>query len=167
MVYMKKTVILLSSDLKKLFKTKIPTEIEDKINELNICDDNWFENKTFITRSILQLVGSEIFRDRVSNSYWVDLVKEKCENSESDFIIITDCRFESEIYGMCSDNYNIITIRLLRDVNKGKNKHQSEIALDNFQNWNYIIDNKKIKLSTFEKQIIKVADDIIKEIENF
>ena len=64
---------------------------------------------------------------------------------------------------MYSDNYDLITIRLLRDINKDKSKnHYSETALDDWNEWTYIIDNKRNSLKSFQKQVIMVAEDILK-----
>lgn len=135
----------------------------NKIDELKISDENWYENKTFITRTILQLYGTEIFRNRVDSDYWVKQVKDKCEKSDSDIILVTDTRFPNEITEMYSDNYDLITIRLLRDINKDKSKnHYSETALDDWNEWTYIIDNKRNSLKSFQKQVIMVAEDILK-----
>ncbi|HON83975.1 MAG TPA: hypothetical protein PLI22_07595 [Caldisericia bacterium] len=137
--------------------------LDSKIDELKISDENWYENKTFITRTILQLYGTEIFRNRVDSDYWVKQVKDKCENSDSDIILVTDTRFPNEITEMYSDNYDLITIRLLRDINKDKSKnHYSETALDDWNEWTYIIDNKRNSLKSFQKQVIMVAEDILK-----
>lgn len=137
--------------------------LDSKIDELKISDENWYENKTFITRTILQLYGTEIFRNRVDSDYWVKQVKDKCEKSDSDIILITDTRFPNEITEMYSDNYDLITIRLLRDINKDKSKnHYSETALDDWNEWTYIIDNKRNSLKSFQKQVIMVAEDILK-----
>ncbi len=137
--------------------------LDSKIDELKISDENWYENKTFITRTILQLYGTEIFRNRVDSDYWVKQVKDKCEKSDSDIILVTDTRFPNEITEMYSDNYDLITIRLLRDINKDKSKnHYSETALDDWNEWTYIIDNKRNSLKSFQKQVIMVAEDILK-----
>ena len=137
--------------------------LDSKIDELKISDENWYENKTFITRTILQLYGTEIFRNRVDSDYWVKQVKDKCEKSDSDIILVTDTRFPNEITEMYSDNYDLITIRLLRDINKDKSKnHYSETALDDWNEWTYIIDNKRNSLKSLQKQVIMVAEDILK-----
>lgn len=140
--------------------------IFEKINELKIKEENWFENKTFITRVILQIVGTEIFKNHVDKNYWVNLMKDKCEKSESQIILISDQRFPEECYDLTSSEYDIITIRLMRDPNKGKSIHESETALDDFECFNYKIDNRKNSLKSFEKQIKIVANDILDNLNN-
>lgn len=163
-------IIKLKNNVKELKENEeLLNPLIDKLDELSINDENWFENKTFITRSILQIVGTQIFRMKFSENYWVNFLKDKCEKSESDIICIHDVRFPNEIYGLVSDNYDIVTIRLMRDPNKGKSTHESETALDDFECWNHIIDNKRNSLKSFEKQIKRVGEEILnnmkKEIE--
>lgn len=154
-----------TKEFKTILGKKLTKDLEIKIDELKILDENWYENKTFITRSILQILGTEVYRNRFKDTYWVELMKEKCEKSEDDVICISDCRFPSEIYGLNSDKYDIITVRLLRDPNKGTIKHSSETSLDDFKEWNYIIDNRRNNLKSFEKQIKMTVSDILKNFK--
>lgn len=117
-------------------------DIESSINKLKIKDDNWFNKKTNITRSILQLVGTDIVR-KLDENWWVKQVKNRCIASNDDVIIITDCRFPNEITEMFCDNYETITIRINRNINTNKQFafHDSETALDNWNEYDYIVDN--------------------------
>jgi len=143
-------------------KNLLNEDLKNELNKLRIEDDNWFEDKTFITRAILQCYGTEIFKNRVKETYWVDKVRERCELSKSNIIIITDLRFPDEIEYMYSDSYDLITVRLERNVNKSnKNPHISETSLDNYTAWNYIIDNKRNSVKSFEKQVSIVTKDIL------
>lgn len=146
-------------------KSSFEDDLINKVNQLKISDDNWFEDKTFITRAILQVVGTQIMRMRVNDNYWVNLMKDKCEKSQSDVICVSDARFPNEIEGMYSDEYDVITIRLMRDINKGKSKHESETALDDFECFNHIIDNRKNSLKSFEKQIKSVGEEILNNLK--
>lgn len=118
-------------------------DIESTINKLIIKNENWYENKTDITRNILQLYGTQIFRDRVDNNWWVKQVKSRCVASNDDVIIITDCRFPNEIIEMFDDEYEIITIRITRNINTNDiiASHDSETALDDWKEWNFEINN--------------------------
>ncbi len=140
-------------------------DLMNKVNQLKISEDNWFEDKTFITRAILQVVGTQIMRMRVNDNYWVNLMKDKCEKSQSDIICVSDARFINEIEGMYSDKYDVITVRLMRDINKGKSKHESETALDDYDCFNYVIDNKRNTLKSFEKQIKSVGEEILNNMK--
>lgn len=160
-------IIKLKNNVKELQQNeKLLDPLINKLNELSINNENWFEDKTFITRSILQIVGTQIMRMRVNDNYWVNLMKDKCEKSESDIICVSDARFINEVCGMVSDKYDIITIRLMRDPNNGKSTHESETALDDFECFNYKIDNRKNGLKSFEKQIKMVASEIFENLNS-
>lgn len=46
-------------------------------------------------RKLLQVVGTECFRNNVHNDFWVQLAAKNCQNY--DIAIIADCRFENEL----------------------------------------------------------------------
>jgi len=117
--------------------------IDKSVNKLKIKEENWYEDKTDITRNILQLYGTEIFRKRVDENWWVNQVKNRCIASKSDVIIVTDCRFPNEIEGMFCEDYETIVIRIKRDINTQEliASHDSETALDDWNEWNYIVEN--------------------------
>jgi hypothetical protein len=140
----------------------IVKNIDTSIDKLKIKDDNWYEDKTEITRNILQLYGTEIFRKRVDENWWVKQVKNRCIASNNDIIIITDCRFPNEITEMMCDDYETIVIRINRSINTNKliSSHASETALDDWKEWNYIISNDG-KLEDLKDSAKVVSDDII------
>jgi len=118
-------------------------QIYSEIESLKIADENWYENKTEITRRLLQIYGTEIFRKRVEDNFWINQTKERVLNSKADFILITDVRFPNEIENMQSDKYELITVRVERknDSINTVNEHESETALDNFTEFVYTVDN--------------------------
>jgi len=142
-------------------------DIDDTINKLKINDENWYENKTDITRNILQLYGTEIFRKRVDNDWWVNQVKNRAIDSDDDFIVITDCRFPNEITEMFCDEYETYVIRITRNINTQEQiaNHDSETSLDNWNEWNYIISNNG-NLNDLKNSAEVVCNDILKE-ENY
>lgn len=118
-------------------------QIYDKIDTLRIKDDNWYEDKTEITRRILQIYGTEIFRKRVQDNYWIKQTKKRVIDSKADIVLITDVRFPNEIEGMYSDNYELFTIRVDRknESTNTVNEHDSETALDEYNHFVYRVDN--------------------------
>jgi len=116
---------------------------ENSVNKLKIKDENWYENKTDITRIILQLYGTEIFRKRVDRDWWVKQVKNRCVASNDDIVIITDCRFPNEITEMICDNYETIAIRIYRNINTQEQIacHDSETALDGWGEFDFVVEN--------------------------
>ena len=139
-------------------------KVEELLNQLKTKDENWFEEKTPVTRLILQAYGTEIFRKRVDMDWWAKLLKDKFLKSDADITIVTDCRFpnEIEVFNDAQD-YRVITIKIERKVPTASvvAAHDSETALDNWTAWNYIIDNNNISMEELRESAITVAKDIL------
>lgn len=100
--------------------------------------------KTLVSRSILEFYGTQIFRDRVDEDYWIKCtyndIKDKV-NKGVDYIFLTDCRFENEInyiYDKLSKSTNINIVRVNRPSLNDTNTHISNTALDNYEYFNLI-----------------------------
>jgi uncharacterized protein YozE (UPF0346 family) len=138
-------------------------QVKEEVKKLIIKDENWYENKTEMTRLLLQLYGTEIFRNRVDENHWVNQVKNRAIATDKDIYIVTDTRFTNEIEGMYSEaDYDLITIRINRPMDRkgSENQHKSETGLDRYKNWNYVIHNNK-DLKHLQKCSRTVAIDII------
>lgn len=138
--------------------------IDNMLDQLKIYDDNWYENKTELTRLILQLTGTEIYRKRVDENWWANLMKERILQSENSIFLNDDLRFSSEsevIQSLPQDEYKVITIRVERKVNTKKNIaiHESETALDDYDCWDYVVDNNGT-LETLKESVKTIIDDI-------
>lgn len=152
------------SDLKQTDKTSF----YGAVDKLIIKDENWYEKKTPITRVVLQLYGTEIFRNRVSYNYWAERVRDRVIERDEQVTIVTDCRFPNEITVFDKENLgehinNIIpiAIRINRDINTNRSlsNHDSETALDGWKEWDYIVDNNG-SLDDLKKASKTVAENI-------
>jgi len=122
------------------------TELREVIGQLMFSDENYYETKTPITRSLLQIYGTEIFRNRVNDNHWVDQVVDRINTGTNQIYLITDVRFENEItrvFEKTNDDIKIVTIRVERnglklDLNS---EHPSETGLDDWTSWNWIVEN--------------------------
>lgn len=144
------------------FLNKTFEEIRDEsidISHLITKDENFFENKNEITRNLLQIVGSEIVRS-VDPDYWVNKTIENIKNSEMWVVIISDCRFPSEIEAI-EDNFPTIKIRVSRSLDRSRpfNEHHSEKALDDYKHWDMYIKNN----GTLEQLEILIDDLIFRD----
>lgn len=154
----------LISFINKLCET-FPPEIREL---LYTEDENWFENKNQLTRILLQLYGTDIFRNRVDTDYWAKQVVDNVYNSESNIIFITDVRFQSEIDALKTMEkdygYNIITIRINREIDREAefNQHVSETALDNYEYFDYAFENNgtvdelREQAEKFSKMLLRI-----------
>lgn len=133
----------------------------EKLETLKWNDDNYYDVKTPISRALLQIYGTEIFRNRVKDTYWVDQVVDRIKKTESSFYIITDARFINEIdyvKEQCKD-FNVISVRIDRDMDRGNasDVHPSEVALDDYKDWNEIVDNNGTLEDLNQKAVDLVA----------
>jgi anion-transporting ArsA/GET3 family ATPase len=153
-------------DLDKIKPMGVLGKLDSMLEQLKINDDNWYEQKTMTTRILLQAYGTTIFRNRVSENHWALLSKKKFIDSNSNIMIIQDCRFPNEIEvfnDLNKDIYDVITIRMERTIPQEQimSTHESETVLDSWTSWNYIIDNKTISLDELRKNAVLVVDDIL------
>jgi len=104
-------------------------------------------------REVLQFVGTEIMRKMYGNAH-VNATMNQIKQDAPKYAIIRDTRFINEVEGVSAHG---ITCRLLRDINKGKDQHESETALDNYplDNYNLVIDNTDM---TIQEQNAKVYE---------
>lgn len=65
--------------------------MRDKLPEITIC------GVKYNYRTLLQYVGTDLFRKNMGDSIWIDILLQKIQNSHSDKIVISDCRFVNEI----------------------------------------------------------------------
>lgn len=89
-------------------------------------------------RRSLQRMGTEVFRNLVSESYWVDAVTSRLLAEQPQLIVADDCRFDNELAalsGLRAVGYVVEVFRvdrpgLLVDINDG---HASETTSANWQ----------------------------------
>lgn len=105
-------------------------------------------------RELLQKLGTEVFRERIHEGIWVDLLLNEYIMSEN--WLITDVRFQDE-----ADAVNKLSGTLIQVVGKeeSRSEHRSERDLDNYGNFQYRIVND----GTWEDLIIQVRDVMRKE----
>lgn len=147
---------LRSNDLKQ--------SVEKVIDKLNTKPENWTEDKTDITRLILQIVGSNIIRKHIDNDYWIKQLIKKVNTYSDDVIVVTDVRFPNEI----ELPHKLVEDRIVRSVrverNTGINStHISETALDDFKWFDYIVENND-SLETLQKSAKTILDDLKTQI---
>lgn len=117
----------------------------------------WDGTKSQEGRELLQKLGTNIIRESLNKPHFhVGRICEDIEiaQDEFDYFIIDDTRFPNEIYypkAMFGDK--VISVRIIREDDDGnifssrltdeQKKHQSEVALDDFD-FDYVITAKTI-----------------------
>ena len=96
-------------------------------------------------RELLQKTGTELFRNNISNDFWVYRLMKVIKGQPDFFFVITDVRFKNEIEAIEANNG--IVIRLTRDIGL-KDDHPSETSLDSYS-FLYEINNNGTKESLY------------------
>jgi hypothetical protein len=119
------------------------------------------------SRELLQIIGTDIFREYFSKNIWIDACFREIEKAICNIVLIADVRFITEIENIINQNGYII--RLTRNIdNKNKDKHSSETELDDydFQSWGQrccIINNQNMNISEKNEIALKYVEGILKE----
>lgn len=102
-------------------------------------------------REIMQVAGTDIFREMFDDNIWVDSTFSRIKRDKVKIAIIADVRFPSEVYAIKNQiDHNIVR---LNKNNHSSDSHPSEISLDNFK-WEelgdkvLLVDNKNLEMQT-------------------
>lgn len=89
-------------------------------------------------RTILQRFGTEIFVNKVDKLYWVNKLKEKIQEENYDYVIITDARFRHEIECISDTSFKML---IKTNDNIKECSHSSERDLDDYS-FDFVINNE-------------------------
>ena len=130
------------------------------LKENKIKEDDWFSSdKKPIIREFFKSYGTEVFRNRVEENYWVNQTIQQINESDCDVAFITDVRFENEIDMLLKEKFISISIRIERADKIEIHNHLSETSLDDYNNWNYIVDNNDT-LEVLKESAETVYEDV-------
>ena len=121
---------------------------------------NHFDLIKLTPRRLMQLLGTEAGREIIHPDIWVNSTMVDYEFEESKWLI-PDVRFPNEAKAIKNKEGILIRVNRNKTLNKVNNisKHESETALDYYEEWDYIIDNE----GSIEELIEKVKEVLIKE----
>lgn len=111
--------------------------------------------------SLLQTVGTELFRDNVDEDHWVRVVMRAIDAEPGANWVIPDCRFPNEAEAVKARGG--IVIRVDRDADKrgdvARNaSHASEVSMDEYTDWDWILDNNGAPQHMYEQLEVILAD---------
>ena len=159
-------------------------QLEDETFKNTELGEEWnsvfnYKKNFYTPRKLLQIIGTDLLRNQLHPQVWVnatmadykekirEIVKSYEEEPDSSkaYIkekyypnwIITDVRFPNEAEAV--KERNGILIRVNRPSTESDDKHPSEVALDDYKDFDYIIQND----NSIEDLIQKVKDILIKE----
>lgn len=124
---------------------------------------DWDGSEETKPRELLQQLGIELIRNRVNDKLFINRIFEDIEifSYFYDIIIVNDARLADEIRSL-KENYPYSTsIRVIRNNYDNKltdeqKKHLTEIDLDKFSDFDYVVEND-VKL---EEKIIKILSEV-------
>lgn len=122
---------------------------------------NWNGNEKTKPREFLQQIGVELIKNQIDENMLINRIKEDIKVYEYffDVIIISDARFKSEIENIKNKNTVVIKIEGKENkLTKEQKNHSTETALDNCNNYDYIIENKTTK-QNLKEQIQKIMEE--------
>lgn len=108
-------------------------------------------NKKMTAREFLQYFGTNIFRS-IKEDVWAERCIKDIENENPLLAVIDDCRFMNEVDAIQNAGGKII--KLTRSVYK--DSHSSECALDDWENYDAIVENDKLSIHETCVEIIKI-----------
>jgi len=112
-------------------------------------------------RDLLQKLGTEAMRNGLHKNVWVNaLFADYQFNIDEDeqvaYWIITDSRFPNELAAV--KEHNGIAIKVIRDSgNTIGTTHTSETALDDYTDWDYVINNNGT-LEELKTQVLSILE---------
>lgn len=98
-------------------------------------------------RTLLQVLGTDIIRNTIDEKFFINRIIEdiKVYSKFFDVIIIGDARFIDEIEDIKNVFKNAVSVHIEREdkglLNETQKSHITETALDNYKDYDYIIDN--------------------------
>jgi len=125
---------------------------------------NWDGREETKPRELLQQLGVELIKNQIDKNMLINRIKEdiKVYKYFFDVIIISDARFESEIEEIKNENKNVVVIKIEgkeNNLTEQQRSHMTETALDNYNKYDYVIENKTTK-QKLKKQITKIMEEI-------
>lgn len=93
-------------------------------------------------RTILQRFGTEGMKPVFGESVWADITLEMAEDSDAEYIIVPDFRFniESDVIKNNASGTRVVTLKIRNDDICTEDSHASERELDNYE-FDYTVDN--------------------------
>tara|TARA_R110000851_G_scaffold178869_2_gene325821 strand:- start:387 stop:1232 length:846 start_codon:yes stop_codon:yes gene_type:complete len=112
------------------------------------------KRKKMTAREFLQYFGTEVCR-KIKEDVWSQRCIEDIQNENPLIAVIDDCRFMNEVDAIQNAEGKII--KLTRSAHE--DSHSSECALDDWENYDAIIDNKNMTINETCVEIIKLLTE--------
>ena len=124
----------------------------------------WDGSEDTKPRDLLQQVGIELIKNKIDSNLLIRRLIEdvKVFSYFYDVIIISDARLIDEVEKVKEEFSNVTTIRIKRNIDNNltleQKEHLTEVGLDNYNNFDYIIKNNDY--NTLEKEVYKIIGEV-------
>lgn len=122
---------------------------------------DWDGSEETKPRELLQQLGIELIKNKINDKLFINRILEDIEifSYFYDIIVISDARLVEEIEILKNNYPNSISIRVIRNnydnkLTTDQKKHITEIDLDKYTNFDYIINNNNNKLDDKVNKIL-------------
>lgn len=118
-------------------------------------------------RSLLQKLGTSIIREKIDNEFFIKRIigDIKVYSYYCDAITISDARLPEEIDSIYNEFENVIRINIERpnfnnNLNEIEKKHRTEVALDGYNSYDYILINDG-SIEDLNEKVKKIVDEVL------
>lgn len=121
----------------------------------------WDGSEDTKPRELLQQLGVELIKNNINENMLINRIIEdiKVYSYFYDYIVITDARFPNEIESIKKEFDNVISVRINRNIyslDKKYQNHSTETGMDEYNNYDYVIDNNN-DLKALEIKVMEVV----------
>jgi len=124
---------------------------------------NWDGKEETKPRELLQQLGIELIKNKIDNKLFINRILQDIAvfSYFYDIIIVNDARLIDEIEILKQNYPNSTSIRVIRNnydnkLSDEEKKHLTETNLDNYKNFDYIVEND----NNLENKIIKILSEV-------
>lgn len=156
-----------SKIIEKYYKTKkcIIISFGHYIKDYAKRVSNWDGKEETKPRELLQQLGIELIKNNIDDKLFIKRIMEDIEvfSYFYDIIIIDDVRLLDELNTLKEKYKDAISIRIIRDnfdngLTDKEKKHITEVDLDIYDNFDYIIENKSYEY--LEKSVKNILNEV-------
>ena len=152
--------------IKKYYKDKkvINTSFAYYIKDYAMRISDWDGSEETKPRELLQSIGIELVKTKIDDKMFIKRVLEDILvfSYFYDIIVVTDARLVDEVEVLKEKYPDAISIRINRDIDNGlrenEKKHLTEVGLDNYDKFDYVIVNTDLK--DLENKIDNILDEV-------
>lgn len=127
----------------------------------------WNGDEDTKPRSLLQELGTEIIRKKIDNDFFIKRIIGDIEvySYYCDAITISDARLPEELDSIKKRFKDVYKIKIERpnyenNLNDTERKHITETALDNYDDYDYVLVNDG-SIEELNEKVIKIIDEVI------